>query len=79
MFAKLSFAQIYPNSFYKDYNIDTNFTNTLNFRIENSNFFKNNEYFNDIIQGQTLIGWFLSPKFTYYPVKNAKIEAGLIN
>ena len=70
-------AQIYPNSFYKDYNIDTSLNNSLCFRIENSNFFKNNEYFNDIIQGYTLIGWFLSPKLTYYPAKNAKIEAGI--
>ena len=79
LFAFLNFsqAQIYPPSFYKDYNIDTSFNNSLILRIENSNFFKNNEYFNDIIQGYTLIGWSLSPKLSYYPAKNAKIEAGI--
>ncbi|MBN1251467.1 MAG: hypothetical protein JXR51_15285 [Bacteroidales bacterium] len=76
-FSYLSQAQIYPPSFYKDYNIDSSLNNTLSLRIENSNFLKNNEYFNDIIQGYTLIGWFLNPKLTYYPVKNAKIEAGV--
>jgi len=76
VFLNLLQAQIYPSSFYKDYNIDTNLNNSLNFKIENSNFLKNNEYFNDIIQGYTLIGWFLNTKLTYYPVKNAKIETG---
>lgn len=73
----LSQAQIYPPSFYKDHNIDTSLNNSLIFRIENSNFLKNNEYFNYIIKGYTLLGWSLSPKLIYYPVKNAKIEAGI--
>ena len=70
-------AQLFPPSFYRSAQIDSSLDNTLSFRIENSNFFKNNEYFNDIIQGYTLIGWFINPKLIYYPAKNAKIEAGI--
>ncbi|MDF1546711.1 MAG: hypothetical protein P1P88_02740 [Bacteroidales bacterium] len=70
-------AQYNPPSFYQNKNIDTTLENSLVFRIENSNFLKNNEYFNDIIQGYTLIGYFINPKLTFYPAKNAKIEAGV--
>lgn len=70
-------AQLFPPSFYKSSELDSSLDNSIIFRIENSNFLKNNEYFNDIIQGYTLIGWFVNPKLTYHPSKNAKIEAGV--
>jgi len=70
-------AQLFPASFYRSMELDSSLDNSISFRIENSNFLKNNEYFNDIIQGYTLIGWFVNPKFVYYPAKNAKIEAGV--
>ncbi len=70
-------AQYYPNSFYRNIQIDTAKANFLEFRIENSNFLKNDEYFNDIVQGYTLIGYFINPKLVYYPTKNARIEAGI--
>jgi len=70
-------AQYYPNSFYRNIEIDTAKANILEFRIENSNFLKNDEYFNDIVQGYTLIGYFINPKLVYYPSKNTKIEAGV--
>ncbi len=70
-------AQLFPPSFYRSAELDSSLDNSIVFRIENSNFFKNNEYFNDIIQGYTLVGWFINPKFIYYPAKNAKIEAGV--
>jgi hypothetical protein len=70
-------AQIYPKSFYRDIQIDSSLANTISIGIENSNFLKNNEYFNDIITGYTLIGWFVNPKIIYYPAKKAKIEAGV--
>ncbi len=69
-------AQLYPPSFYRNTQLDTNWENSIGFRVENSNFFKNDEYFNNIIQGYTLIGWFVNPKFVYYPAKNTRIEAG---
>jgi len=69
-------AQKFPSSFYRDASLDSTLENTISLRLENSNFLKNNEYFNDIIQGYTLIGWFANPKIIYYPTKNAKIEVG---
>ncbi len=69
-------AQLYPASFYRDTQLDTSWDNSIGFRIENSNFFKNDEYFNKIIEGYTLIGWFVNPKFVYYPEKNTRIEVG---
>jgi hypothetical protein len=71
------YSQYYPNSFYYSCKIDSNLENSLFFRIENSNFLKNNEYFNDIVQGYTLIGYHLSPKLVYYPAKSAKLEVGV--
>ncbi len=76
VFVEITSAQLYTSSFYEDCNIDTNSINSLNFRIENSNFFKNNEYFNYIVEGYTLTGWLLTPKLIYYPFKNTKIETG---
>jgi hypothetical protein len=69
-------AQYYPESFYQESKLDSAQENSLLFRIENSNFLKNNEYFGDFIQGYTLIGYFINPKFVYYPAANAKIEVG---
>ncbi len=40
-------------------------------------FFKNNEYFNKIIDGYTLFGTQLNPQLVYYPVKELRLEAGV--
>ena len=40
-------------------------------------FFKNNEYFNQIIEGQTLFGTQLNPQLVYYPAQNLRLEAGV--
>ncbi|RYE89176.1 MAG: hypothetical protein EOO37_05480, partial [Cytophagaceae bacterium] len=40
-------------------------------------FFKDNEYFNDIVQGYTLFGTQLNPQLVYYPLKNLRLEAGV--
>jgi len=47
------------------------------FKIENLNFFKNNEYFNKITEGHTYIGYFLRPSFSYQPGSNTAIQAGV--
>jgi len=44
--------------------------------IENTDFVKNNEYFNDICEGYTLIGFGLSPTISYYFTPKFKAEAG---
>ncbi|WP_310396990.1 hypothetical protein [Hymenobacter sp.] len=40
-------------------------------------FFKNNEYFNRIIDGRTLFGTQLNPQLVYYPTKDLRLEAGV--
>ena len=69
-------AQFFTPSFYRDTEIDSTLANSISFGIENSNFFKNDEYFNDVIEGYTLTGWFINPKLIYYPSKDMKIELG---
>jgi len=46
----------------------------LNFR--NTNFVRNNEYSNPIIEGYTLIGWFIEPELVYRPTGKAEIRLG---
>ena len=48
----------------------------LYFHIENKNFFKNNEYFNPLNEGYTLLGFVVQPSFVYYPGKTTRFEAG---
>ncbi len=74
---QISWAQTFPASFYKNTSIDSTLHNSINFSVENTNFLKNDEYFNRIVEGYTLLGWMLDPKITYFPTKNAKIEAGI--
>lgn len=69
-------SQYYPLSFYESTKIDSSNSKTLFFKVQNSNFLKNNEYFGDFIQGYTLIGYNLTPSIVYYPTKNTKIEIG---
>ena len=40
-------------------------------------FFKDNEYFNKIVDGYTLFGTQLNPQLVYYPTKNLRLEAGV--
>jgi len=45
--------------------------------IVNKNFFKNNEYFNPIEEGYTLIGFLAEPSLVYHPGKTTRLEAGV--
>jgi len=76
LFTQSLYTQLFPPSFYRNPELNTKWDNSIGFRIENSNFLKNNEYYDNIIEGYTLIGWFLNPKLVYYPAKNVRIEAG---
>ena len=58
----------------KTFSADNN--SKLLFGIENTNFVKNNEYFNKFYDGYTLLGYSLKPKLIYFPSANTKIEAG---
>lgn len=72
----ISFSQSYPPFYYHDIKIDSADTKKLLLQIDNTNFFKNNEYFGDIAEGYTLLGFHLTPRITYIPNKNIKLTAG---
>ncbi|RPD50005.1 hypothetical protein DNI29_04200 [Hymenobacter sediminis] len=40
-------------------------------------FFKDNEYFNSIVEGYTLFGTQLNPQLVYYPTANLRLEGGV--
>lgn len=58
------------------HNIDTTQCKELHFRIVNQNFFKNDEYFGDFIEGYTLPGYKLQPSIFYNIASNVSIEVG---
>lgn len=44
--------------------------------LKNINFIKDNEYFNPIIEGYTLIGYFIQPAVVYSPSRKVKLQLG---
>jgi hypothetical protein len=44
--------------------------------LKNINFIKNNEYFNPVIEGYTLIGYFIQPAIVYSPSKKVRLLLG---
>lgn len=57
--------------------IDSTKSKQLSFEFQSFSFLKNNEYFLKIADGYTLFGNQLSPKLTYQPASNVRIEAGV--
>jgi hypothetical protein len=48
----------------------------LSLRIKSINFIKNNEYFNPLIEGYTLLGFFFQPELVYSPSEKITLRAG---
>lgn len=57
--------------------MDTIRKNELYIRFNNANFFKNNEYKNDFVKGETLAGLFIEPSIDFYTASNTMIRVGL--
>lgn len=73
----LSLYAQFNNSLFNNFeNISENDSLKLNFDISNQNFLHNNEYFNNLYDGYTYLGYSLLPNLTFQPVKNLKIRAG---
>jgi len=53
--------------------------NTLQVKIDNLNFVKNNEYFNHIADGYTLLGTQLHPKLAFFPHPKVQLELGVFS
>ena len=51
-------------------------SNALYFNFSNANFLWNNEFFNDVVEGYTLIGYFITPQLQYHFSPNLRIDAG---
>ena len=49
---------------------------SLYLKIRNINFIRNNEYFNPVVEGYTLIGYFIQPALIYCPTDKLNIELG---
>lgn len=49
----------------------------LRLSLHTFTFFKDNEYFNKIVDGYTLFGTQLNSQFVYYPTKELRLEAGV--
>ena len=49
----------------------------LRVSLHDFTFFKDNEYFNKIVDGYTLYGTQLNPQLVYYPTKDLRLEGGV--
>ena len=73
----VSFAQLNNQVFEDSLAIASKDAKKLYLQVHNLNFVKNNEYFNNIIPGQTLFGYQLKPRLVYFPAKNVRVDAGI--
>jgi hypothetical protein len=77
LFLSLSAAAQYNNSIYfVDTEINPLDSQKLFLNIANANFFNNNEFFGDFVDGYTLIGFHLTPELVYFPTKRVRLKAG---
>lgn len=72
-----SFAQINERLYSTDYRIEPGRQAELSIEIDNLNFFKNNEFAGNVMDGYSLPGLWIQSKAVYYPLTNIKIELGL--
>jgi len=52
-------------------------SNALYFNFYNANFLWDNEFFNDIVNGYTLVGYFITPELQYHFNEHLVIEGGV--
>ncbi|MDA3954039.1 MAG: hypothetical protein PF485_10345 [Bacteroidales bacterium] len=72
----LSISQIDNCNYIGDTKIYSADSNKLFLQIDNNNFIKNNEYTSSVIEGFTLLGFNIAPKFIYYPSTRIKLSLG---
>lgn len=64
-------------TFFESYQpFEFNAAGKVEFQFDNANFFKNNEYDSKILNGYTLTGTWIRPKFVYYPDAKLSVELG---
>jgi hypothetical protein len=72
-----AWAQMEQGAFIENHTIAPADSNKLYLSIVNQNIVKNNEYFNHITPGYTLLGSQLNVRLKYYPSRNTMVEGGL--
>jgi hypothetical protein len=50
---------------------------TVSLSLKNINFFEDNEYYNPVIEGYTLLGFFIQPAVIYAPSKKVTLQLGV--
>ncbi len=71
------FAQLDQAAFTESHIINRADSNKLFLSVINQNIVKNNEYFNHIIPGYTLLGSQANFRLKYYPTKNTMVKGGV--
>jgi len=71
-----AFSQDGSKIFVSDEPFEPKATGILSFEINNLNFFKNNEYKSEYVDGYTLTGTWIRPKFLFYPDTKLRLELG---
>ncbi|MFC2152299.1 hypothetical protein ACFLSE_07200 [Bacteroidota bacterium] len=64
------------HGYLQEYQIKDIDASKLFLQIDNNNFIKNNEYFGSIVEGYTLLGFNIAPRFEYFPNAKIKLCAG---
>ncbi len=70
-------AQFAENLLLNREEISESDSNRLFLKFANSNFVKDNEYFNNIVEGYTLIGYWLTTRLEYHPSPRSSVEGGI--
>lgn len=79
IFLCLSFVAVSQN-LPKDFNnlpVENDDTSSVYLSIDNANFFKNNEYYNDYVAGYTKTGFFITPRVTYLLSPKTRLSGGM--
>ncbi len=71
-----AFAQMTDRVLLTDYRIDPEKKGELSFELDNTLFFKNNEFDGQYIKGYSLPGLWTQPKFVFHAFSNIKFEVG---
>jgi len=72
-----SYSQTDISFFNQSYQIQSEDSGRIFLKIDNTNFFKNNEYFGQVTDGYTAIGFHITPQIEYVLNPKLKISGGL--
>lgn len=67
---------VLPAIFCQENEVAANENGNVYLNIKNINFARNNEYSNPVIEGYTLIGYFIQPSLVYSPSEKLKLQLG---